>query len=170
MHKFIDKYLNTTGRATLALFLVALVAVAGHTMVRKLVVPSFAAVDGDYRYQWHRVDNQQEWLDWPVSHRGNTQCQGCHAPQYQQIANHLHAKLQCESCHGPAGEHPVDPPKLTVDSSRELCLRCHADLPYRPNNYGKLSGKNLTLKMIVADEHFPEMECINCHNVHTAGY
>lgn len=170
MDKFIDKYLNTTGKATLALVLVAVVALAGHTMVRKLVEPSFAAVDGDYRYQWHRVDNQQEWKDWPVAHRGNAYCQGCHAQQYQMLSDNYHARLQCESCHGPAGEHPAEPAKLNIDQSRELCLRCHAHLPYRPDQYDKIDGVSLTLKMIDPEEHHPAMKCTICHNVHAAGF
>ncbi|MFU8818488.1 MAG: cytochrome c3 family protein [Desulfurivibrio sp.] len=170
MNKFIDKYLNTTGKATIALILVAVVAVFGHTMARKLVVPSFAAVDGDYRYQWHRVDNQQEWRDWPVSHRGKSYCQGCHAPQYRMLLDYGHAQLQCESCHGAAGEHPMDPAKLTVDRSRELCLRCHSYLPYRPDRHAGLSGDPLILKMVVPAEHHAETACTICHNVHKAGF
>lgn len=170
MHKFIDKYLNTTGKATVALILVAVVAVAGHTMVRKLVVPSFAAVDGDYRYKWHRVDNQQEWKDWPVAHQGNSHCQGCHAAEYQMLSENRHAMLQCESCHGPARNHPSEPAKLGIDHDRELCLRCHADLPYRPDQYAELPGEAITLRMIVDEDHHPGVECNVCHNVHQAGF
>ena len=38
--------------------------------------------------------------------------------------------IECESCHGPATRHPVDPPKLPIDTTRELCLGCHTRLPY----------------------------------------
>lgn len=170
MQKFIDKYLNTTGRATMALILAVVLVATTHTMVRKLVVPSFAAVDGDYRYQWHRVDNVREWQDWPVGHRGNLYCRSCHGNQYQLHSEHGHAGLLCESCHGPAGEHPSEPTRLTIDRGRDLCLRCHAHLPYRPAGYGGVANNELTLKMIRPEEHHPTMNCTQCHNVHSAGF
>ncbi len=35
--------------------------------------------------------------------------------------------IECEACHGPAAEHAANPAKVkpTVDSSSELCGKCH---------------------------------------------
>jgi predicted CXXCH cytochrome family protein len=94
----------------------------------------------------------------------------CHSEQYEMIKESKHAKIQCENCHGPAIEHPANPEKLTIDTKRELCLRCHAKLPYRPEVYSELSTGPIPLKMQDPDEHNPGTECITCHDVHMAGF
>ncbi len=68
-------------------------------------------------------------------------------------------KIECENCHGPALEHPSDPQKLTIDRSRELCLRCHTYLPYP-------TSKRAEMKGIDPDQHNPGGECVGCHNPH----
>jgi hypothetical protein len=56
-------------------------------------------------------------------------------------------------------EHPDNPPKLTIDKSREQCLRCHAYLPYPTSGRAVIRG-------IDPDNHNPGIECISCHNPH----
>jgi len=62
---------------------------------------------------------------------------------------------QCESCHGTAIDHPEKPQKLSIDKTRQFCLRCHASLPYRPALYTELSKESVRLKMIDDDNHNP---------------
>ncbi|MDP2277261.1 MAG: cytochrome c3 family protein [Nitrospirota bacterium] len=149
---------------------IAVAGFGGLIAVRKALVPSFQAVDGDYRYQWHRVDNEKEWKDFPVKYKGAGYCKDCHAGQYAKITASRHAKVQCENCHNPAVNHPDNPPKLAVDRSRELCLRCHSSLPYRPVVYVELPKGAVQLKMKNPDEHNPGVECVTCHNPHNAGF
>ncbi len=140
-------------------------------IVRSIIVPSdFKAANSDYKYQWHRLGNEEEWKNFKVKHQGKDYCKDCHSAQYGFITASKHAKVQCENCHGPAVEHPSNPSKLTIDRSRELCLRCHAYLPYRPVTYTGLPEGPIPLKMKNPDEHNPGIECATCHDVHKAGF
>jgi predicted CXXCH cytochrome family protein len=156
------------GKILIGAVVIAIVCVAGLIGARMVLAPSFAAVDGDYRYQWHRVTNEQEWKDIKVKHRGNQYCKDCHADQSANETASVHAKVQCENCHGPAVDHPENPAKLTLDKSRTLCLRCHSGLPYRTAKYAELPKGEVQLKMVNPDEHNPDMECVTCHDPHKA--
>ncbi|MDI6801226.1 MAG: cytochrome c3 family protein [Thermodesulfovibrionales bacterium] len=146
--------------------LVALILV-----VRAIIVPAdFQAKNGDYKYQWHRVGNEEDWKNFKVKYQGRDYCKDCHSAQYGQATSSKHALVQCENCHGPAIEHPVNPAKLTIDKSRELCLRCHAKLPYRPAVYAGLPAGPIPLKMQDGEQHNPGIECVTCHDVHRAGF
>ncbi len=139
--------------------------------VRFFIVPSdFKSVGGDYKYQWHRVGNEEEWKNFKVKYQGRDYCKDCHSVPYGDITKSTHAKVQCENCHGPVIEHPANPPKLAIDRSRELCLRCHAKLPYRPVAYAELPSGATQLKMVNPDEHNPGIECVTCHDAHKAGF
>jgi predicted CXXCH cytochrome family protein len=148
-----------------AVDLVGLIPVA-----TSIVAPSFTAVEGDYMYQWHRVDNEMEWKDFKVKYQGSDYCKDCHLGQYDKIKASKHAMVQCENCHGPAIEHPADPQKLVIDQRREMCLRCHSYLPYRPKEYAELSAGPIPMKMKNPDEHNDGIVCVACHDVHGAGF
>jgi predicted CXXCH cytochrome family protein len=156
--------------------IISIVAVVFTIVARIIIVPSFEAVNGDYRYQWHRVSNEQEWKDVKVKYQGGSYCKGCHADQDAAVAASVHEKVQCENCHGAAFNHPENPKKLSIERGRGLCLRCHSSLPYRPAPYNELLVKEnrpqpvTTLKMINVDEHNPDMECVSCHDPHRAGF
>ena len=164
------------GKIVMYVVIISLVGVAGLIGARMLIAPSFSAVEGDYRYQWHRVANEQEWKDIKVKYQGNSYCKGCHSDQDARVAASEHAKVQCENCHGAAFNHPDDPKKLSVDKGRGLCLRCHAYLPYRPDTYAELPVQEnrpqpiSKLKMINPDTHNPDIECVTCHNPHKTGF
>ena len=70
-------------------------------------------------------------------------CQPCHHEQVDTVSGMPHAIIHCESCHGPAGNHPSDPAKLTIDRTRALCVGCH-------------DKRN----------HNPGIACITCHDPH----
>jgi predicted CXXCH cytochrome family protein len=154
-----------------AVVVIALLDIAALAPVaRTYIEPSFEAVSGDVMYQWHRTDNETEWQDIAVKYQGSDYCKDCHPGQHEKVTASKHAMIQCESCHGPAISHPMDPLKLVIDQRRELCLRCHSYLPYRPAVYSEFSTGPIPLKMKDPEEHNPGIECVNCHDVHGAGF
>lgn len=160
------------GKILIGVAVITILTMAGVIGARMIIVPSFTPANNDYRYQWHRVANQQEWKDYKVKYQGSTYCQDCHSEQYKKISASVHAKIQCENCHGAAIDHPDNPQKLQIDKSRALCLRCHSYLSYRPLEYRELEKKTIELKMVKPDEHYPDedMQCISCHNPHKADF
>jgi hypothetical protein len=151
-------------------------------IVRSLVVPSdFMAKNGDYKYQWHRVGNEKEWENFPVKYKGRFFCGQCHVIKSQIISGSKHARIECENCHVQAtkekASHPVDLKEafgyglyIGVDRSRSLCLRCHAKLPYRPKTYAGLATGTIPFKMQDPEAHNTGLECVTCHDVHSAGF
>lgn len=139
------------------LALVALILVA-----RFFLVPEdFGIHDQGYMYGWYRKANVDEWQAIPTKYRGAEYCKACHDPIARKILSAGHKIIVCENCHGPALEHPAKPPKLTMDKSRGLCLRCHAALPYPTSPRGALKG-------VDPERHNPGLECVLCHKPHEA--
>lgn len=128
--------------------------------VRTVYVPKdFGIGERGYMYGWHRHANAQDWKDFKVKYQGREYCKDCHSDKYLSIMKTPHKIIQCENCHGPAIDHPADPPKLVIDKSRALCLRCHFPLPYSSSDRSKI-------RSIDPDKHNPGMECSACHNPH----
>lgn len=129
--------------------------------LRTFAVPTgFGAHGDDYTYGWYDQANLSWWRAVEVKFQGREYCQGCHADVFNQVSTSLHATIQCENCHGPAVNHPKDPPKLAINRSRELCLRCHADLPATLSVRAAIKGKD-------PDTHNPGIECATCHRPHS---
>ena len=138
-----------------AIGLVLLILIA-----RPFLVPDDFGVHGkSFTYGYYRLSNVQEWKDFPVKYQGRDYCAGCHADHVAQNSASSHQSIQCENCHGAAAGHPGEIAKLTVDKSRELCLRCHADLGY-PNS------SRASLPSIDGERHKRNRECSKCHNPH----
>jgi len=134
--------------------------VAAILVVREFVVPEdFGIYERGYMYSWHRKSNEDEWKAFKVKYRSSEYCKDCHSDKYASIMQTPHAIIQCENCHGPAIDHPENPKKLSIDKSRELCLRCHSSLPYPTSNRANIRG-------IDPDRHNPGIECVMCHNPH----
>ncbi len=74
---------------------------------------------------------------------GNAYCSKCHQAEFEKLTGMPHAVIKCEACHGAAQRHPSDPPKLTIDRTRGLCLSCHDQ---RDHNVGRA--------------------CVTCHDPH----
>lgn len=139
----------------LVLGIVALVLIA-----RLFLVPKgFGVHEQGYMYGFYRKANETEWKSVEAKYKTSEYCKDCHAEKINKVKDSLHAAIPCENCHGPAGNHPGDPPKLEIDRSRELCLRCHAYLPYAASGRSKIKG-------IDPHVHNAGMECINCHDAH----
>ncbi len=127
---------------------------------RLFYVPKDFGIHGrGYMYGWYRKGNIEDWKNIKVKYQGTEYCKDCHSDKYESIMTTPHAIIPCEDCHGPAIEHPSEPPKLTVDKSRGLCLRCHSVLPYPTSGRANIRGVN-------PDTHNPDIECVMCHNPH----
>ncbi len=134
---------------------VALILVA-----RQFVVPEdFGIHERGFMYGYHRKSNEEEWKAFKVKYRTKDYCRDCHPDKYGENITSKHRIIQCENCHGPAVDHPDSPPKLSIDRSRSLCIRCHAYLPYPTSQRSEIKG-------IDPGEHNPDMECSMCHNPH----
>ncbi len=140
--------------------LVAIGAVALLLLVRANVVPSDFGVNGaNFTYGFHRKGSIDDWKAVHVKYRGKEYCRECHEEKVVENLSSPHQIIECENCHGPAALHPDDPAKLTVDRSRELCLRCHAALPYPQSHRAEMPA-------IDPGEHNPGTACLDCHNPH----
>jgi predicted CXXCH cytochrome family protein len=144
--------------------IVVLLAVAGILVARAIVVPGdFGIGERGFMYGWHRASNQEEWKNMPnVKYKGKQYCSQCHPDKVELINTTPHQIIPCEDCHGPAIDHPQNPEKLAIDKRRDLCLRCHAALPYPRSGRAVIPGINNY-------EHNPGMECVMCHNPHNPG-
>ncbi len=139
----------------LALAIVALVFLARYLLVPK----DFGAHERGYMYGWHRKGNENEWKAVTVKYKTSAYCKECHDDKVAGISSSSHRFIACENCHGPALGHPEDPMKLNVDTRRELCLRCHAFLPYPSSGRSAIRG-------IDPEVHYPGKQCSMCHNPH----
>lgn len=141
---------------------VILAVVAIILIVRPFFIPAdFGVHDQGYMYGWHRQSDVEDWKKVTVKYQGGKFCASCHTGQVKKLASAAHKDIECENCHGPAGSHPANPPKLIVDKSRELCLRCHAFLPYPTSQRAQIKG-------IDPDRHNPGLNCVLCHRPHEA--
>lgn len=143
--------------------LYAILAILGIILIaRAFFIPKdFGIHEGGYTYGWHRLGNEDEWKAFKAKYKGKGYCIACHEEQGKQISASPHHIIECENCHGPAMDHPSTPAKLNMDKSRDLCLRCHACLPYP-------TSKRAEIKCIDPDKHNTGIECVVCHNPHRA--
>jgi predicted CXXCH cytochrome family protein len=139
----------------------AAVLFTGVLAVRAAFIPrDFGIGASGYMYGWHRAGNEAEWKALTPKYKGKDYCAGCHSDKTQSINKSPHLKIACENCHGPAGNHPEDPPKLTINRDRSLCIRCHSSLTAYPGT------ARARMKTINPNFHNPGLECANCHNPH----
>ncbi|RMG05576.1 MAG: cytochrome C [Nitrospirae bacterium] len=139
---------------------VVIVVVGLILVARYLYVPKdFGIYERGFMYGYHRKGNEAEWEKFKVKYRTKQYCKDCHPDKYETNMSGKHRVIQCENCHGPAIDHPENPPKLKIDRSRALCIRCHSKLPYPTSKRGELPGIN-------PEEHNTGMECADCHNPH----
>ncbi len=135
-------------------------AIALLLLIRHFLVPKDFGVHGiNFTYGFHRAGNIPEWQAVPVKYRSRESCTECHQENVAANASSKHAPIQCENCHGPALNHPESPAKLTIDTSRDLCLRCHAALATPGSQRSRIKG-------IAPDSHNPGIPCTDCHNPH----
>jgi hypothetical protein len=134
---------------------------------RMFYVPKdFGVHERGYMYGWYRQANIEDWKKIQVKYQGAEYCKDCHEKNYAGIKKSPHQNIQCENCHGPAGRpdgtlhfDSDKLPKLTIDKSRQQCLRCHYPLPYPSSGRSKIKG-------VDPEKHNPDIECSMCHNPH----
>jgi len=140
--------------------IVVIGAIALLLSARAMVVPSDFGVNGkNFTYGFHRKGSIDDWKAFKVKYRGKEYCKECHEEKVTENLGSPHKAIECENCHGPAIDHPDNPAKLTVDKARELCLRCHAGLPYPQSQRSELPA-------IDPQGHNPDQACVECHNPH----
>lgn len=151
-------------------------------VARMFLVPKdFKAVDGDYKYQYHRVSSEKFWRDLPDKHKGRQFCAQCHQDKIELVADSGHMNVQCENCHAmfdlTKKGHPINLKEdfgyqldIGIDRSRELCKRCHAKILYRPAVYTQFSKGPIPFKTVDPKEHNPGIDCVTCHDVHRTGF
>lgn len=128
--------------------------------VRPMIVPSdFGVGERGFMYSYYRKSNEDEWKAYKVKYQTKEYCGECHVDMYESNMASKHKIIECENCHGPALDHPEEPEKLVIDRRRELCLRCHAYLPYPTSNRANIKG-------IMPSEHNEGMLCADCHDPH----
>jgi predicted CXXCH cytochrome family protein len=129
-------------------------------LFRMVYVPDdFGTQDRGYTFGYHRLSNEQEWKDYPAKYKGTEYCNECHDDKVEEVGASSHEMINCENCHGAAFDHPDNPELLTVDRSRDLCIRCHAALYMPSSDRNDIPGIN------PADHNVGE-ECSDCHNPH----
>lgn len=129
-------------------------------LYRHSVVPEDFGINGDnFTYGFHRAGNINDWQAVSVKYRGKAFCRECHSEKYDENMASLHKFIQCENCHGPALNHPDEPEALIIDTSRDLCLRCHALLAFP-------DGLRTDIPGVDPEEHNQDSECRECHNPH----
>ncbi len=140
--------------------IVVAVGLIGLFLIRAWYVPSDFGIHGrNFTYGYHRLGDIKDWASLKVKYQGRKYCQDCHEDKVKSILASPHKLIQCENCHGPAAGHPDNDVKMQILTSRALCLRCHADLPYPQSNRSKLPA-------VDPDKHNPGENCIDCHNPH----
>lgn len=144
----------------------AIAVVALILIVRGVVVPADFGDHGkrsdgkNFTFAFYRAGAIDDWKAFPVKYKGTQVCAECHDDKAAEHQSSKHHNIQCENCHGPALGHPDNPEKLPIDRSRELCLRCHADLGY------PASSARSNIPAIDPAEHNPGEQCADCHNPH----
>lgn len=129
-------------------------------VARHFIVPSdFGVGERGFMYSFHRKSNEGEWKDFKVKYLTKEYCKECHDEKYESNMASKHREIECENCHGPAIDHPEDPEQLIIDTSRALCIRCHAYLPYPTSQRAEIRGIN-------PEEHNPDEDCSMCHDPH----
>ena len=110
-------------------------------LVQHFYVPKdFGVHEQGYTYGWYREGNIEDWKKVTVKYQGSASCKACHQDVFDKMASYPHVIIQCENCHGPALKHPTSPPKLVIDTTRALCLRCHTKLQYPTSGRAAITG------------------------------
>jgi hypothetical protein len=97
----------------------------------------------------------------PLHFGGRASCgeADCHEDVTAALATDSHARVGCESCHGALAAHAADPEiaKAAELDEIDLCSRCHALNPARPEGY---------TRQVDIEVHREESACSECHDAH----
>ena len=133
-----------------------IVLIFGAILFLFLGVRSFTIPKSFGEYGFYRGRAPDTIAARPIRHAGKAACLSCH----EELAKspHVTKAVSCETCHGPGQAHVEDweHAKLTVDTSREACGRCHNAIVARRDNFPQVDLKT----------HEPGKPCVSCHPVH----
>lgn len=123
-------------------------------IVRYLLIPDSFGQFGHYRGD-SLIDNASKEIVFATKES----CFECHDDIQEKLENDMHAELSCLTCHGPGQAHVNDPfeGKITKESGREFCGRCHHINAARSID---------VVYQVDIKTHNAEMNCIECHNPH----
>jgi hypothetical protein len=138
----------------------ALLFLAGFLLF--LVIRAFFVPPGFGEFGHFRTGTLQDVRNnTPLHFGGRASCgeADCHEEVTAALATDSHARVGCESCHGALAAHAVDPKiaKTATIDELDLCSRCHALNPARPEGY---------TQQVDIEVHREESACSECHDAH----
>jgi hypothetical protein len=143
------QHLFRAGGLLAAVVVLTAVAIA---LPRVVAVPEVMDDYGLYR----GTDNSAEWADWTGQYLDQQVCDSCHADNHGSWAGSKHSGVSCESCHGPGKAHVEDGASLIIDTSRDFCALCHAEIIGRPAGFPQVD----------TEIHGGQSDCVKCHDPH----
>jgi hypothetical protein len=122
-------------------------------VARALLVPEGFGELGHFR-SGSLIDNRQVAL----RYAGRAACAECHDDVAVRLATDSHAQVGCEACHGALLAHATDPDNAKAPEldQLDLCARCHAANPARPQ----------TQPQVDIEPHREGSLCSECHQSH----
>ena len=132
--------------------------------IRVMPTPAFLA-----EYGFHSEtteENIEKWASLPIQYVQSSVCLDCHQDKYKIWEKSNHSVVSCENCHGSAMAHIETGARLAVDTSRELCGLCHANLASRPSSFPQVDMDDPRAGMPPQVPHTLEgrTDCQLCHN------
>ncbi len=123
-------------------------------VLKVMPTPAFL-VEYGFHQQEAEADTEK-WASLPIQHVGSSVCIDCHQGKYSEWEKGGHRAVACENCHGPARAHLETRTPETLDTSREFCGLCHAQLISRPSDFPQVDMGEMG-----GDE-----ACATCHDPH----
>ena len=138
----------------------ALLFLAGFLLF--LVIRAFFVPPGFGEFGHFRTGTLQDVRNnTPLHFGGRASCgeADCHEDVTAALATDSHARVGCESCHGALAAHAADPEiaKAATLDELDLCSRCHALNPARPEGY---------TQQVDIEPHRDGAACSECHDAH----
>ena len=132
-----------------------------------LIVRAFLMPKSFGQYGHYRADNVAEQRAKPLAFGAISACGECHAEQAMIHGKGKHQTVQCQNCHAPLAVHiqeGVFQEPMPINRLAALCLRCHGELPSRPEGFPQIDVKKHLGGM--APEGPSEGVCLRCHRPH----
>ncbi|MDO8520089.1 MAG: hypothetical protein Q7T11_08010 [Deltaproteobacteria bacterium] len=128
-----------------------------------LIPPSFG------QYGHFRGANVQQQMDKKTVFSAKEACADCHSDIWTTHKEGSHATVQCQNCHDALPVH-FDLEKgefvgpMPIQRTSALCLKCHLDLPSRPEGFPTINPKEHLKDDLKAQD--PAV-CLTCHVPHS---
>lgn len=120
-------------------------------------------------YGRYRFDSVHEEMALVPLYQDSASCGECHPERFSQRETGKHQTVECEICHGPGKDHlsrtAASQGEMELNSSRDLCLRCHRDLEARRESFPQINVAS-HFDMLGLDPEEESVTCIDCHDPH----